>query len=141
MPRIDTSHMPTRIATGAFILSAGLGKWSGNKEMAAGVHGLAAGTYPVLNRLEAPKFLKVLAGAEIALGSALLTPVVPAAVAGAALTGFATGLLGLYIRTPGMRTGIRPTADGTAMAQNIWLLGIGAELCKAGFRRRRSLPN
>ncbi|MFC9840889.1 hypothetical protein ACFVKB_45115 [Rhodococcus sp. NPDC127530] len=140
MPRIDTSHLPTRIVTGAFILSSGLGKWSGNKEMAAGVHGLAAGTYPVLTSIEAPKFLKLLAGAEIALGAALLTPVVPAAVAGAALTGFAAGLLGLYVRTPGMRNGIRPTPDGTAIAKDVWLLGIGAELCTDGIRNRSSLP-
>ncbi|WP_346348872.1 hypothetical protein [Rhodococcus sp. T2V] len=108
--------------------------------MAAGVHGLAAGTYPVLNSIEAPKFLKLLAGAEIALGAALLIPVVPGAVAGAALTGFAAGLLGLYVRTPGMRDGIRPTPDGTAIAKDVWLLGIGAELCKDGIRNRSSLP-
>jgi len=137
---IDTSHIPTRLATGTFILSSGLAKWSGNAEMATGVHGLAAGTYPVLNRLDAPRFLKLLAGAEIALGAALLTPVVPAAVAGAALTGFAAGLLGLYVRTPGMRNGIRPTPDGTAIAKDVWLLGIGAELCKDGIRRPRTLP-
>lgn len=38
------------------------------------MHGMAAGTYPVLNSIEAPKFLKLLAGAEIALGLPLLSP-------------------------------------------------------------------
>ncbi len=50
------------------------------------------------------------------------------AVAGAALTGFSGALLGLYLRTPGMRQGLRPTQQGTAIAKDVWLLGIGAGL-------------
>jgi hypothetical protein len=48
-------------------------------------------------------------------------------VAGAALTTFAAGLLGLYLRTPGMRQegSLRPTQDGTALAKDVWMLGIG----------------
>ncbi len=30
MPRIRLSHIPSRLAAGAFILNAGLGKWSAN---------------------------------------------------------------------------------------------------------------
>jgi hypothetical protein len=69
-----------------------------------------------------------LAGAEIGLGAALLLPIVPAVVAGAGLVGFAGGLLGLYLRTPGMHQGLRPTQQGTPIAKDVWLLGIGAAL-------------
>ena len=51
-------------------------------------------------------------------------------VAGAGLTAFSAGLLGLYARTPGMRQegSIRPTEQGTAVAEDVWMLGIGAAL-------------
>jgi hypothetical protein len=141
MARWNLSHLPTRLAAGAFILNTGLTKWKGDEQTAAGVHGMAAGTYPFLASIEPPRFLKLLAGAEIGLGAALLAPVVPAGVAGAGLTGFAAGLLGLYARTPGMRDGIRPTQQGTAIAKDVWLLGIGAGLVldalAAGRRARR----
>jgi hypothetical protein len=128
MARWNIAHLPIRAAAGAFILNAGLAKWSGNEQTAAGVHGMAAGTYPFLKPIEPPTFLKLLAGAEITLGVALLLPVVPAVVAGAGLTGFAAGLLGLYLRTPGMHNKLRPTQQGTPIAKDVWLLGIGAAL-------------
>ncbi|TCK21488.1 hypothetical protein [Pseudonocardia endophytica] len=133
----NLSHLPTRLVTGAFILNSGLTKWKADEQTAAGVHGMASGTYPFLASIEPPTFLKVLAGAEIGLGAALLAPVVPPAVAGAGLTGFAAGLLGLYARTPGMRNGIRPTQQGTPIAKDVWLLGIGVGLVIDGLAARR----
>ncbi|MCU1649843.1 MAG: rane protein, partial [Pseudonocardia sp.] len=37
------------------------------------------------------------------------------------------GLLGMYLRTPGMRQkgSLRPTEQGLALAQDAWMLGIG----------------
>ena len=128
MARIRLSHIPTRLAAGAFILNAGLGKWSGNEQTATGVHRMATGTYPFLGSVPPTTFLKLLAGGEIALGAALLVPIVPAALAGTGLVAFSAGLLGLYLRTPGMRDGLRPTQQGTAIAKDVWLLGIGAGL-------------
>ncbi len=128
MARWNIAHLPLRAAAGAFILNAGVQKWSGNEQTAAGVHGMATGTYPFLKQIEAGKFLKLLAGAEIGLGTALLLPIVPAALAGAGLVAFAGGLLGLYLRTPGMHQGLRPTQQGTPIAKDVWLLGIGAAL-------------
>ena len=64
---------------------------------------MAVGTYPFLARMSPKDFTRLLAVTEIALGSALLLPVVPAGLAGAGLTAFSAGLLGLYGRTPGMR--------------------------------------
>jgi hypothetical protein len=67
---------------------------------------------------------------EVALGTALLAPVIPTRLVGAVLTGFATGLVGLYMRTPGMREegSLRTTREGTALAKDWWLLGAGVEL-------------
>ena len=138
MVDVNWSHVALRATAGAFILNAGIGKWSGSEETAAGVHGMATGTYPFLKPVPPRRFLKLLAGAEIALGAALLTPFVPAAVAGAALTGFAGGLLGLYLRTPGMHQRLRPTQQGTAIAKDVWLLGIGVGLLTDDLAARRS---
>lgn len=123
-------QLPGRIAAGLVILNSGLTKWPAGEETAEGVHGMAVGTYPFLKDIEPARFLRLLAAAEIALGAALLVPVVPSAVAGAGLTAFAGGLLGLYLRTPGMREegSLRPTAQGTTLVKDLWLLGIGAGL-------------
>ena len=122
------SQVPTRLAAGAFILNTGISKWSGDEQTAKGIHGMATGTYPFLKGIEPARFLKLLAAGEIAVGTALLVPVVPAAVAGAGLVAFSAGLLGLYLRTPGMHTSLRPTQQGTPIAKDVWLLGIGAGL-------------
>src|SRR3546814_11999752 len=97
--RFPKRDMPARIATGAFILHAGWEKWRGDEETAKGIHGMAVGTYPFLKDMEPTRFLKLLAAAEIGVGTALLAPFVPSRLAGTALTGFGTGLLGLYART------------------------------------------
>jgi hypothetical protein len=120
---------PGRIAAGSFILNSGLAKLSGDAATAQAVHGMAAGTYPFLKRVPAPLFLKLLAVAEIVIGALLLLPFVGAAVSGLALTAFSGGLIGLYIRTPGMHDArMRPTQQGTAIAKDVWLAAIAASL-------------
>src|SRR3954464_57422 len=99
---ITPAEIAPRIATGAFILNSGLGKRGADEGTAAGLHGFAAGTYPFLKKVPPATFAKGLSIAEISIGSLLLAPFVPTAVAGAALTGFSGGLLGLYLRTPRM---------------------------------------
>ncbi|GEL22309.1 hypothetical protein PSU4_12630 [Pseudonocardia sulfidoxydans NBRC 16205] len=136
MPRWNPAHIALRATAGAFVLNTGIGKWSGDEKQAAGVHGMARGTYPFLDAVAPQPFLKGLAAGEIALGAALLAPFVPAAVAGAGLTGFAASLLGLYLRTPGMHTKLRPTQQGTAIAKDVWLLGMGAALLADGLRKK-----
>jgi uncharacterized membrane protein YphA (DoxX/SURF4 family) len=123
-------RLPGRLVTGAFILNAGLGKWNADEETAAMLHGTAAAVYPFLAKVKPQDFARMLAAGEIALGSALLLPVVPPAVAGAGLAAFSGGLLGLYARIEGMRKedGIRPTQQGTALAKDVWMLGIGVQL-------------
>jgi hypothetical protein len=121
---------PERLATGAFILNAGLGKWKGDEATAKALHGMASGAYPALARIEPRLFLKLLASGEIALGAALLTPLVSPGLAGAGLTGFSGSLLGLYWRTAGLHEpgDPRPTQAGTPIAKDVWMLGIGVGL-------------
>lgn len=122
------SHVPLRLTAGSFILNSGLSKWSADAETAQQLHGFAAGTYPAVKKIEPPVFVKALAAGEIALGAALLLPGVSSTKAGAGLVAFSGGLLGLYAKTPGMRDGIRPTQQGTAITKDVWLLGIGSSL-------------
>lgn len=127
---VKARHLPPRIATGAFILNSGIGKLSADEAAAAQLHGFAAGTYPFLKKLKPKDFVRLLAATEITLGTALLIPVVPAAVAGAGLAAFSGALLGLYVRTPGMRKQGTPlpTEQGTALAKDVWMAGIGLGL-------------
>ncbi len=122
---------PGRIAAGAFILNSGLGKWSADEETAARLQRMAAGTYPVLGKLRPRDFARLLAAAEVGLGTALLAPVVPAAVAGAGLATFSASLLGMYARTPALRrdgSKWRPAPQGIPLAKDVWMLGIGLGL-------------
>jgi hypothetical protein len=116
---LKSRHIPARLATGAFILNSGIEKSRGDEQTAQALHGMASGSYPFLGKMESTDFLKALSTTEIALGVALLLPVVPTAVAGAGLAAFSAGLLGLYLRTPGMRQegSLRPTQQGTAIAK------------------------
>src|SRR3712207_1448320 len=136
---ITLSEIAPRISAGAFILNSGLGKRGADEETAAGMHGFAAGTYPFLKSVPPQQFVQGLATAEIVLGAALLTPFVPTVLAGAALTAFSGGLLGLYLNTPGMRKegSLAPTREGLAIAKDSWLLGIGLSILTRGFIERR----
>jgi hypothetical protein len=126
--RVKGRHIPARLATGAFILNSGIEKSQGDQQTAEALHGMASGTYPFLGKLQAPQFLKALSTTEIVLGAALLLPVVPTVVAGVGLAAFSGGLLGLYLRTPGLRQdgSLRPTQQGVPIAKDVWMLGIAA---------------
>jgi hypothetical protein len=132
--RLSAKDVPTRVASGAFILHSGWEKWHGGEEQAQRLHGMASGAYPYLQKIEAKTFLKLLAAAEIGIGAALLAPVVPNRLAGAGLTAFSGGLLGMYLRTPALhRPGsVWPTPAGIAVSKDAWLLGIGLGLLTDG---------
>lgn len=121
---------PLRIVTGAYIVNSGIAKFSASDDEMKMQHGAAANAYPVLEKVPPAAFVKGLGAAETALGAAVLLPIVSPAVAGLGLTVFAGGLLGLYWRTPGMHQegNPRPTTQGTGMAKDIWLFGIGTSL-------------
>lgn len=121
---------PGRVAAGAFILNSGLSKLKADEETTKGLHGMAVGAYPFLDRVDAKTFVRALSAAEITLGGALLLPIVPVAVAGAGLAAFSGGLVGLYWRTPGMHPDgdPRPTEQGLALSKDTWLAGIAGGL-------------
>ena len=123
-------QIPGRLATGSFILHAGLEKWHGQEEQAKGLHRTASGAFPFLAKISPGRFLKLLAAGEIITGTALLAPFVPAALAGAALTAFSGSLLTLYWRTPGMRKpgSVWATPQGLAVSKDVWMFGIGLGL-------------
>jgi uncharacterized membrane protein YphA (DoxX/SURF4 family) len=137
--QIQARDLPERIATGAYILHAGLEKWPANDTRAGAVHGMAAGAFPVLKHLPPPRFLRLLAAGEIAVGTALLTPFVPSALAGAALTAFSGSLLAMYARTPALHKpgSIWPSPAGIGVSKDVWMLGIGLGLVVDGLASRR----
>ena len=128
--RISLHHWPLRLSTGAFILHSGLEKWTAGVEQTAGLQAAAAQAFPRLGQLPPRRFGKLLAAGEIATGAALLVPVVPAALAGAALTVFSGGLLTYYVRAPGLRRpgSVWPTPQGIGVSKDVWMLGAGLSL-------------
>jgi uncharacterized membrane protein YphA (DoxX/SURF4 family) len=132
--RLCARNVPTRLATGAFVLHSGLEKWSGSEQQAQGVHGMASGAFPFLTKVAPPTFLKALSVAEIGVGAGLLVPLVPNRLAGAALAAFSGGLLAMYLRTPALHKpgSVWPTPNGIAVSKDVWMFGIGLGLLADG---------
>jgi hypothetical protein len=123
-------HLPVRAATGAYILNSGLSKRDAPPEVAEGLHGFASTAYPQISNVPPDTFATSLSTAELAVGAVLLAPIVPSGLAGLVLTGFSSGLLGLYLKTPGLTEegSVRPTQQGVPIAKDVWMLGIGLAL-------------
>ena len=140
--RDTVRQLPVRLAAGSFILHSGLSKWGADEITAKQLEGFAAGAYPFLAKLNPQLFVKALSASELVIGTAVLLPFVPAGVAGVALTAFSAGLIGLYLRTPGMRQegSLRPTEQGVPLAKDVWLAAIGISMVLDGLvgRGRRS---
>ncbi|MFD8548966.1 hypothetical protein [Streptomyces sp. NPDC059649] len=136
----DVRDVAPRLATGAFVLNAGLTMLKADRATAEVLHGMACTAYPFLRRIPAERFTRLLACSEVAVGGALLAPFVPTRLAGLALTGFSGGLVGMYLRTPGMHEpgSPRPTDEGIVLAKDVWLLGTGLGLLAAPGTRRRA---
>src|SRR6478609_9230025 len=132
-------NLPTRVATGAFVLHAGLGKWKAGPEQAAGIHGMAAAAIPPLAAVQPPVFIKLLSAGEVVTGALLLAPFVSNRKAGLALTAFSGGLMALYARTPALHQpgSIRPTQQGNPVAKDVWMLGIGLGLLLDPANRKK----
>ncbi|HHT32127.1 MAG TPA: hypothetical protein GX015_06220 [Corynebacterium sp.] len=126
-----------RLFPGLLFLNSGLGKRNLDAETAAGMQGFASAGIPAVSKLDPKTFGKLLSAGEIATGAALLAPVLPNRVAGAALTAFGAGFMSMYLRAPGQRQegSLAPTQDGMSLAKDSWLLGIGAALLLAGDKK------
>jgi uncharacterized membrane protein YphA (DoxX/SURF4 family) len=138
--RLHAHDVPSRLATGAYILHTGIGKWNGSEEQAAGLHSMAAGAYPALRDIPPAKFMRMLAVGEIVTGTLLLLPV-RNRLAGLALATFAGALLTMYLRTPSLHEpgSFWPTQAGIAVSKDIWMLGIGLGLL-VGHKRKQKSP-
>ncbi|MFK0045908.1 hypothetical protein ACIQU4_17610 [Streptomyces sp. NPDC090741] len=132
-------QLPLRLTVGTFFLHSGLSKRGADEATAERLQQFAATTYPFLGKCDAQKFVRLLSAGELAIATTLLLPVVPAAVAGVALTAFSVGTVGLYLRTPGMRQegSLRPTEQGIVLAKDVWMLGIGIALIAEGLNEHR----
>jgi uncharacterized membrane protein YphA (DoxX/SURF4 family) len=135
---VKARDLPGRITTGGYIFHAGLEKWHGDQARAEAVHRMAANAFPVLKDIPPARFLRLLAASEIALGSALVVPVIPGALAGVALTGFSGALLAMYGRTPALHKpgSIWPSQAGTGVSKDVWMLGIGLGLVAGALSDR-----
>ena len=123
-------QIPLRLATGAFILNSGLEKWKADDETAERLRSFASGAYPAVKHLEPQQFARALGTAEVAIGGALLSPLVSPATAGLLLGGFSGSLLNLYWKTPGLHRqhDPRPTPDGIPLAKDSWMAGAAGAL-------------
>lgn len=135
---LKLSHLPLRLSTGMFLVNSGMSKLSLPEEDSKHLHELAGEGLPVVSQVSPALFGRALAIGEVALGGALLVPLVPAGIAGAALGAFSGGLLWLYAKTPGMHQegSLRPTPQGLTMAKDVWMAGIAASLVMDDVGRR-----
>ena len=143
------SHVPMRLAAGAFIVNSGIGKLHADEVTAKGLHSMATGTYRFIDKAEPVAFARSLGAGEILIGATLLSPFVSPFMAGATLVGFSGALLHMYRETPGMteEDGLRPTKQGVPLAKDVWMLGIGLGLMIDGLapkhkkrKRNRTAP-
>jgi uncharacterized membrane protein YphA (DoxX/SURF4 family) len=126
---VKLRHLPLRLGAGAYILSSGVDKLSADADAATGYHAMAAGAYPFLADVDPKLLTKAVAGTEIALGTALLVPVLPRALVATGFTAFSAGLVGMYLRTPALRRGEndpRPSPQGVGIAKDVIMLGAAA---------------
>jgi hypothetical protein len=138
---VRVSHVPLRLAAGAFILNSGLSKLGMEHERAKYLHEMATGAYPVLKRVDPQPFSQALGAGEVALGATLLAPFIPSWMAGLALAGFSGSLVGLYVRTPSahQENSLRPNDQGVALAKDTWLAGMAAALILDELAEAREL--
>lgn len=124
------SNAALRTAAGAFILNSGLNKTKMDEGIYGYLKGMASAATPAVNKLSDKQFGKALSSAEIALGSALLLPIVPTKLAGLGLTAFGAGLMAMYLNTDEYTEadGIRPSQAGTPFAKDIFLVSSGLAL-------------
>ncbi len=121
---------PMRIATGAFILNSGLQKLSADDESAKGVHGMAAGAYPAFESTAAEVVRAHARHRRDHAGRGAADADRPRLARRRRAGRLLRCAAGMWWRTPGMHEegSPRPTQQGTAIAKDSWMLGIGTGL-------------
>lgn len=124
------SNAILRGVPGAFLLQSGYGKLGMDAESAEGLKQFASTGVPQFADWDSQTFTKFIAGTELALGTALLTPFVSKRLVGAGLLAFSAGLLSMYFRNSDMtqEDGIRPSEQGLTLSKDAFLAAIGAAL-------------
>ncbi|QCU77313.1 hypothetical protein E7744_03095 [Citricoccus sp. SGAir0253] len=140
---MSIAQIPLRLTAGAFILNSGINKSKLTEEQAEQLRDMGANGMPFLKDMSPKQFKQFITASEIGVGAALLLPFVPGWLAGAALTAFSSGLLSMYKNTPGMTEadGIRPSQEGTGVAKDVFLFGIGSALMVDGAVNRVGRKN
>jgi hypothetical protein len=140
---MSIAQLPLRLSAGAFILNSGINKTKLTDEQAEQMRDLGANGLPFLKDLTPKQFKQFLVASELGVGAACLLPFVPGWLAGAALTAFSGGLLAMYKNTDFMTEsdGIRPSEQGTAVAKDVFLFGIGTALLIDGAVNRTGRKN
>ena len=113
---------------GAYLLQSGYGKLGMDAQAAEGLKQFAATGVPQFAEWDSQTFATFIAGTELAVGAALVTPFVSKRLAGAGLLAFSAGLLSMYFRNPEMtqEDGIRPSEQGIQLSKDAFLAAIGA---------------
>lgn len=119
-----------RLIPGAYIANSGYSKLNMPAEASAGMQQMAATGVPALAKLPSDRFGHYVGLLELGVGGALLTPFVSNRLAGLGLTAFSAGLLSMYFGDEDNTEadGIRPSAQGTSLAKDSFLLAIGLAL-------------
>ncbi|MFC7401283.1 hypothetical protein [Citricoccus sp. GCM10030269] len=140
---MSIAQLPLRLTAGAFILNSGINKTKLSEEQAEQLRDLGSNGVPFLKDLTPKQFKQFLSATEIGIGAACLLPFVPGWLAGAAVTAFSGGLMAMYKNTDFMTEsdGIRPSEEGTAVAKDVFLFGIGTSLMIDGAVNRTGRKN
>ena len=94
------SNAALRLTAGALILDAGVKKLGADENTYAFLQQMAASGVPAVAKLGPKTFGKLISYSETALGATLLTPFIPARLAGAGLTAFGANLMPCTSATP-----------------------------------------
>jgi hypothetical protein len=131
----NVRRAPLRLTTGAFVLNSGVTRFNADEQTSKRLQQTAAQWLPQVNRMDSRTFAKTVAAGEVALGTALMLPVVPAAIAGLGITAFAASLLaargsaaGQHVGPTGVPTESTTPEPAVPKATEAWMLGSGVSL-------------
>jgi hypothetical protein len=135
---------PIRIAFGFFFLHVALSHKDLDEKGAKGLQRFEATAFPFVMKLEPQQFKAAMVAGESATAASLLVPGVPPVLGGAALTGFGTSLLGVYLKSPMLRKSeksIRPNEFGLGIAKDVWMVAAGLTVLLDAIASRRQSAN